>query len=167
MTTGLQGESTAAVHSYMLNYFNARESLVQARNEQRERARNQQISESDQATAAAAFLDLVDKIAQLEDVHSLILEKYNGVILAPDDQLVLKSRQLSEKLAATLASANRAVVVLAAVTSFINGWTSILNDAAAAPVATEAPPRRDAAALAVERTLRATNMEFLGVSRNA
>ena len=163
MVTNTDSASMTAVKEYMLNYFKALETLQRAREKCYAEARDEQLSDSEQATAVAAYLDIANKIAHLKDVHDLILQKYTGTVSPPDEELIHESRRLSENLARQLTQANTAVAILGIITQFVGGWSSILDGKVAAPVAVGMPAPADAAAaLMVERAVRATNLEFLG-----
>jgi hypothetical protein len=165
-------DQKAAVEAYMLNYFKALRTLEQASDRLEDAADDAGLPESERAAAVAAYLDMGREIAHLEAAHDRILEAFTGGAAPPSADLVAQSLQLSARLADELAQRNDAVAIIQVATSFVNGWAGLLGGAAApAPAAgmraAAVPPRRDPAAdLQVERTVRATNMEFLGLGRH-
>ena len=167
-----QTDRKAAVEAYMLNYFKALRTLEQESDKMEDAADDAALPESERAAAVAAYLDMGRAIAHLEAAHDRILEAFTGGAAPPSDDLVAQSLQLSARLAADLAQRNDAVAIIQVATSFVNGWASLLGvapaPAAAAGVrAAAVPPRHDVAAnLQLERTIRATNMEFLGLGRH-
>lgn len=164
-------DSKAAVDAYMLNYFKALEKLEQTRDKFKKAAKNEQLPEHEQAVAVAAYLDVTAAIVQLTAVHNRILEVYAAGAKAPPADLVKKSLELSGALGKKIAAANTAVAVLEVVTQFVEAWTAIVGAKDAAPAAAANKPNAEAppaladyvARVKTERTVRATNMEFLGL----
>jgi hypothetical protein len=166
-------DQKAAVEAYMLNYFKALRTLEQESDKLEDEAEDGTLPESDRAAAVAAYLDMGRAIAHLKAAHDRILEAFTGGAAPPSAELVAQSLQLSSDLAADLARRDEAVAVIQVATTFVNAWAALLGGAAAAPAApagmraAAAPPRHDvAASMQLERTIRATNMEFLGLGRH-
>lgn len=165
MVTATENDvSISPVKAYMLSYFRALATLKSTAADFYEKAQDQSLSESEQATYAAAYLDASNKIAHLKDVHNLIVQKYAGGVNPPGQDLIDKSRRLSAELASKIAANNTAVAILKIITSFVDGWTGLVNaqpggGPAGAGATPAAPVLED---MAVSRMVRATNLEFLG-----
>lgn len=143
---------------YILNYFDALQLLQTERDKFEEIATDASATDSQRATAAAAYLDMVAQIAHLKDAHEAFMRRYGpSSTISPTAEIIARARELHDALGAVIANANTQVAMIHAVTDFVNEWGALSagspSPAAAAPGVPQVP---------TAKVIAAGNLAFLG-----
>lgn len=122
--------------TYILSYFSALDAARRGRSAADAQAADKSAPESDQASAAAAALDLNDDIARLEAAHEAFMAKYTN-LNPPGADVVARAVALSASLAKNIAQSKQAVAILDIVTQFVDAWARLSKGP---PAASASPP---------------------------
>ena len=151
----------SGIDAYMLSFFSSLQALEDQQEKHRRAAKDESLSESERAEAAAAFLDMTRQIARLRDAHEAFMRTFTGTgVTAPSDAVIQRSKELAAGLAAQLVKNLTAVAVLGIVAQFVNAWAG-LSGAAPADAGTAVAHTASAAAATPELPPTALNLTFL------
>jgi hypothetical protein len=117
--------------TYILSYFSALDAVKRGRSTAEAQAADKSAPESEQATAAAAALDLTDEIGRLEAAHEAFMAKFTN-INPPSADVVARAVALSTALAQNIAQSKQAVAILGTVTQFVDAWAKLSEGSPAA-----------------------------------
>lgn len=121
--------------TYILSYFSALDAARRGKSAAEAQAGDKSLPESEQASAAAAALDLLDEIARLKSAHEAFMATFTN-INPPSPDVVARAVQLSTGLARDIAQNKQAVAILEIVTKFVDGWAKLSRGS---PAASQAP----------------------------
>lgn len=145
------------IASYILNFANSMRSIEKAKLKLEKMLDDLNEPEKERAKAAAALLALVDEQKRMRSSFEVFKLRFTPGINPPSAAIVSQAIQLSTDLADVIATANKAVAIINAVTQAVNGFVAIANAPSSAATVTAGAATPAPAPTAAPATVVAMN----------
>ena len=130
---------------YINSFFAALQVLEVAQRQLEDQALNRALPETEQAAAAAAFLDVTNELARLRAAHEAFMRAFSSTS-PPSAAIVEKARALSDALAQDIVKSNQVVAILGIITRFVTAWQQLADEPAGSAAVPQAVPSAEGAA---------------------
>lgn len=114
-----------ALGSYVTSYLAAADALIKEQLYLRGIAESLLGTQEDRYAAAASAATIGIRLVELASAHDLFMRKLSKAASAPSDEQVLRSTELTQKLAEAIRATVKAGILIDVVTKFVGDWTAL------------------------------------------